>query len=57
LGSGTILREVIAAAELLKDDLGVSADLWSATSYNELRRDGMSTRALEPAASNSSRGA
>ena len=41
MGSGTILREVIAAAELLKDDWGVSADLWSATSYNELRRDGM----------------
>jgi pyruvate dehydrogenase E1 component len=32
---------VIAAAELLKDDWGVSADLWSATSFNELRRDGM----------------
>ncbi len=41
MGSGTILREVIAAAELLKDDWGVSADLWSATSYNELRREGM----------------
>jgi pyruvate dehydrogenase E1 component len=41
MGSGTILREVIAATELLKDDWGVSADLWSATSYNELRRDGM----------------
>ena len=43
MGSGTILREVIAAAELLKDDWGVSADLWSATSYNELRRDGMAS--------------
>ena len=41
MGSGTILREVIAAAELLKDDFGVTADIWSATSFNELRRDGM----------------
>jgi pyruvate dehydrogenase E1 component len=41
MGSGTILREVVAAAELLKTDFGVSADIWSATSYNELRRDGM----------------
>jgi pyruvate dehydrogenase E1 component len=42
MGSGTILREVIAAAELLKNDWGVTADLWSVTSFNELRRDGMS---------------
>ena len=42
MGSGTILREVIAAAELLKDDFKVAADLWSVTSFNELRRDGMS---------------
>jgi pyruvate dehydrogenase E1 component len=41
MGSGTILREVIAAAELLKDDFKVSADIWSVTSFNELRRDGM----------------
>ena len=41
MGSGTILREVIAAAELLQSDWGISADVWSATSYNELRRDGM----------------
>jgi pyruvate dehydrogenase E1 component len=40
MGSGTILREVIAAADLLRDDYGVSADVWSATSFNELRRDG-----------------
>src|SRR5687767_8596298 len=39
MGSGTILREVMAAAELLKADFGVTADVWSATSYNELRRD------------------
>jgi len=42
MGCGTILREVMAAAELLKNDFNVNADLWSATSYNELRRDGMS---------------
>ncbi|MBX7200990.1 MAG: pyruvate dehydrogenase (acetyl-transferring), homodimeric type, partial [Rhodospirillaceae bacterium] len=42
-GCGTILREVIAAAELLKEDFKVSADLWSVTSFNELRREGMST--------------
>ncbi|VTU13111.1 Pyruvate dehydrogenase E1 component [Variovorax sp. SRS16] len=41
MGSGTILREVMAAAELLKTDFGVASDVWSATSYNELRRDGM----------------
>jgi pyruvate dehydrogenase E1 component len=41
MGSGTILREVMAAADLLEADFGVTADLWSATSYNELRRDGM----------------
>ncbi|MEJ2452580.1 MAG: pyruvate dehydrogenase (acetyl-transferring), homodimeric type [Candidatus Thiodiazotropha sp.] len=40
LGSGTILREVIAAAELLEKDFQVSADVWSVTSFNELRRDG-----------------
>ena len=44
LGSGTILREVEAAAELLEKDHNVSADVWSATSFNELRRDGLSTR-------------
>jgi pyruvate dehydrogenase E1 component len=41
LGSGTILREVIAGAELLKEDFGVEADIWSVTSFNELRRDGL----------------
>jgi pyruvate dehydrogenase E1 component len=41
LGSGAILREVIAAAELLQKDWGVSADVWSVTSFNELRRDGI----------------
>ncbi|MCG6871399.1 MAG: pyruvate dehydrogenase (acetyl-transferring), homodimeric type [Gammaproteobacteria bacterium] len=42
LGSGTIFREVIAAAELLKKDFGVEADLWSATSFTQLRREGLS---------------
>ncbi len=41
LGSGTILREVIAAADLLAAEYGVAADVWSATSFNELRRDGL----------------
>jgi len=41
LGSGTILREVEAAAELLQQDFGVAADVWSVTSFTELRRDGM----------------
>ena len=41
MGSGTILREVIAAGELLEKDFGVSADIWSVTSFNELRREGM----------------
>ena len=41
LGCGTILREVIAAAELLEEDFSVGADVWSATSFTELRRDGM----------------
>jgi pyruvate dehydrogenase E1 component len=40
LGSGTILREVIAAADLLDKDWGVSSEVWSATSFNELARDG-----------------
>jgi pyruvate dehydrogenase E1 component len=43
LGSGTILREVIAAADMLADDFGVAADIWSVTSFNELARDGQDT--------------
>jgi pyruvate dehydrogenase E1 component len=39
LGSGTIFREVVAAAGMLKDDWGVDADLWSCTSFTELARD------------------
>src|SRR5207249_4288155 len=41
LGSGAILREVIAAAELLDKDWGIQAAVWSVTSFTELRRDGM----------------
>src|SRR5687768_7973070 len=41
LGSGTILREAEAAAQLLEKDWGVAADVWSATSFTELRRDGL----------------
>ncbi|TLY51852.1 MAG: pyruvate dehydrogenase (acetyl-transferring), homodimeric type, partial [Gammaproteobacteria bacterium] len=40
LGSGTILCEAIAAAELLEKEFGVSADIWSCPSFSELRRDG-----------------
>ncbi|MDF3035419.1 MAG: aceE [Paucimonas sp.] len=40
MGSGTILREVIAAAELLKKDWKVEADIWSCPSFNLLARDG-----------------
>ncbi|MCW8945114.1 MAG: pyruvate dehydrogenase (acetyl-transferring), homodimeric type, partial [Sedimenticola sp.] len=40
LGSGTILREVIEAAALLEADFGIVADIWSVTSFNELRREG-----------------
>ncbi|MEQ1601743.1 MAG: pyruvate dehydrogenase (acetyl-transferring), homodimeric type [Methylophilaceae bacterium] len=41
MGSGVILREVIAAAQLLEQDWGVSADVWSVPSFNELRREGL----------------
>ena len=40
MGSGTIFREVIAAADLLKADWGVEADIWGAPSFNELARNG-----------------
>ncbi len=42
LGSGSILREVIAAAELLQKDYGIGADIWSVTSFTELRREALS---------------
>ncbi|MEM7280812.1 MAG: pyruvate dehydrogenase (acetyl-transferring), homodimeric type [Pseudomonadota bacterium] len=43
LGCGTILREVVAAAELLEHDYNIPSDVWSVTSFNELRRDGLDT--------------
>ena len=39
MGSGAILREVIAGAELLEKDFGISADIWSVTSFTEIARD------------------
>ncbi len=41
LGSGPIVREALRAQELLADKFGVAADVWSATSYKELRRDAL----------------
>ena len=41
MGSGTILREVEAAAAMLENEWGVAADVWSATSFTELRREGL----------------
>lgn len=41
LGSGTILREVEKAQQLLKDDFGINADVWSVTSFSELRREAL----------------
>lgn len=41
MGSGVILREVIAAADLLEKDWGIAADVWSAPSFTELRREGL----------------
>ena len=43
LGSGTILREAIAAAKILSEEYGVDSDIWSVTSFNELRKNGMET--------------
>jgi pyruvate dehydrogenase E1 component len=50
-GSGTILREVLAAAQLLEKDYGVPADVFSVTSFSELRKERVVGRALEHAAS------
>ncbi len=41
LGAGAILREVIAAAEILKQEYNVNADIWGVTSFNELRREAL----------------
>ena len=46
LGSGTILREVIAASKILSKEYNIDADIWSVTSFNELRRNGMETERL-----------
>ena len=43
MGSGTILREVIGAAELLMQDFDIPSDIWSVTSFNELRREALAT--------------
>jgi pyruvate dehydrogenase E1 component len=43
MGSGTILREVLHAADLLDEEFGIPADVWSVTSFNELRRDALAT--------------
>ncbi|MDX1347464.1 MAG: pyruvate dehydrogenase (acetyl-transferring), homodimeric type [Thiomicrorhabdus chilensis] len=43
MGSGTIFREVIAAAEMLENEWDVAADIWGAPSFNMLRRDGVET--------------
>jgi pyruvate dehydrogenase E1 component len=41
MGSGTILREVLAGADLLRNDFGIIADVWSVPSFTELRREGL----------------
>ncbi len=43
MGSGTILHESIAAAQLLADDFDIQANIWSVTSFNQLRREGLET--------------
>lgn len=51
MGCGTILREVIKAAQMLEEDYSITSDIWSVTSFNELRRDGLSAErynALHP---------
>ena len=54
LGSGTILREALAAAEMLEQEFGIAANVWSVTSFTELRRDGLAVErwnTLHPTAS------
>ena len=41
LGSGTILREMMVAAEILQNEYQIDSEIWSVTSFNELRKDGM----------------
>ncbi|MFA7667161.1 MAG: alpha-ketoglutarate dehydrogenase [Burkholderiaceae bacterium] len=50
LGAGAILREALGAAELLREAFGVQAEVWSATSFSELARDGMSAERARRAA-------
>jgi pyruvate dehydrogenase E1 component len=45
-GSGAILREVLAGADLLANDFGVQSDVWSVTSFNELHRDGVEAQRI-----------
>ena len=42
MGSGAILREIISAAEILEEEYGIAVDIWSVTSFNELRREALS---------------
>jgi pyruvate dehydrogenase E1 component len=42
-GSGSILNEALRAQEMLAERFGVNADVWSVTSYNELRREALRT--------------
>ena len=41
LGCGTVLREIISAAEILSKEYGIDSSIWSVTSFNELRKNGM----------------
>ncbi len=50
-GSGSILNEALRAQQILAEKYGVPADVWSVTSYNELRRDALCPRAPKPVAS------
>ncbi len=43
LGSGTILREMLSAAEMLQDEYQIDSEVWSVTSFSELRKNGMET--------------
>ena len=54
-GSGPILNEVVRAQEILAEKYSVQTDVWSVTSYNELRREALSSRTLEPPASRQKR--
>ena len=54
-GSGPILNEALRAQQILAEKYQVAADVWSVTSYNELRRDALERGALEPPASRSGR--